>query len=147
MKTFIVTLGLLILGTTLPLSAQPLTLNRNFRPDPIRLEGRTGGSVNLSSLAAGCRGFASSQANHVLVLRENFPVLDLLAYSTNVNTDLTMLVKGDNGLVLCADDENQRRNPQVSRRLTQGTYQIWVGSNELGRVSQYSLSVSESPQR
>jgi hypothetical protein len=150
--------GLCSLGSTallmfdLPVRSQPsnTTLSRNFRPDPIKMEGTAGGNVSLATLAgvdAKCRGFASSQPNHVIELSSNFPMLDILAYTGNVNNDLTMLVKGSNGLVVCADDEHQRRNPQLSRRFTQGTYQIWVGYSEQNKQVNYSLTFSESPQK
>lgn len=144
--------GLFALILVLPVRSQPsnTSLSRNFRPDPIRMEGTTGGNVSLASLAgidAKCRGFAGSQPNHVIELTANFPMLDILAYTGNVNTDLTMLVKGSNGVVVCADDEYQRRNPQLSRRLPQGTYQIWVGNSEQNKSAPYSLTLSESPQK
>jgi len=144
--------GLFTLALALPVGSQPIntSLARNFRPDPVRMEGTAGGNVSFTSLAGidvKCRGFAGSQPNHVIELTANFPMLDILAYTGNVNTDLTMLVKGSNGLVICADDENQRRNPQLSRRLPQGTYQIWVGNSEQNKSAPYSLTFSESPQK
>jgi hypothetical protein len=140
------------LPVALPVNAQPnsIAISRNFRPDPIRVEGNAGGGVSLSKLAGidgKCRGFGSSQPNHVIDLSSNFPMLDILAYTGNINDDLTMLIKGSNGLVVCADDENQRRNPQLSRRLPQGTYQVWVGVGDKDKSVRYSLSLSESPQK
>jgi len=140
-------------GLVLPvlsMRSQPTALSRNFRPDPIKLEGTAGGNISLVSLAgvdAKCRGFASSQPNHVLELSANFPMLDILAYAGNVNDDLTMLVKGTGGLVICADDEHQRRNTHVFRRLHQGSYQVWVGSREQNKPIKYSLTLSESAQK
>ena len=140
------------LSMVLPVRSQPnnIALARNFRPDPIQIAGTAGGSINIAKLAgidAKCRGFAGSQPNHIINLSTNFPMLDILAYTGNINDDLTMLVKGSNGLVICADDENQRRNPQLSRRLPQGTYQIWVGVSDKDKSVSYSLSISESPQK
>jgi hypothetical protein len=140
------------LSMVLPVRSQPnsIALARNFRPDPIKVEGMAGGSVSIAQMAgidAKCRGFAGSQPNHVIDLSSNFPMLDILAYTGNINDDLTMLVKGSNGLVICADDENQRRSPQLSRRLPQGTYQVWVGVSDKDKSVRYSLSVSESPQK
>jgi hypothetical protein len=126
------------------------SLTRNFRPDPIRIDGTAGGNVSLTSLGgieAKCRGFANSQPNHVFELTSNFPRLDILAYTGNVNSDLTMLIKSSNGLVICGDDENQRRNPQISRPLPSGIYQIWVGLSDVNKATGYKLSISESPQK
>jgi hypothetical protein len=126
-----------------------LSLGRSFRPDPAKLEGTTGGNVSIANLAgieAKCRGFASNQPNHVINLTASFPILDLLVTSGN-NDDTTMLIKGPNGLVICADDEYQGRSPQVTRRLPQGSYQIWVGSSEPNKSAKYTLSLSEIQQK
>jgi hypothetical protein len=126
-----------------------VSLSRNFRPDPIKLSGSTGGNVSLASLAgieANCRGFAQSQPSHVITLNESFPMLDLLAYTTSINNDPTMLIKGPNGIVVCANDESGI-NPQVSRRMPQGTYQVWIGSKEANQSFSYTLSLSEIRQR
>ncbi len=131
--------------------AQPaaISLARNFRPDPIKLQGNAGGSVNMIGLAgqSNCRGFASEQPNHTLKLTANFPLIDLLVYTGNVNDDTTMLIRSSNGSVMCADDEYQGRNPQLSRRLPEGIYQIWVGSRNANQSINYTLSLSEIKQK
>jgi hypothetical protein len=126
-----------------------VALARNFRPDPVKFQGRTNGSVSLASLSgqANCRGFASEQPNHAINLTANFPLIDFLVYTRNVNDDTTMMIKGPNGLVMCADDEYQGRNPQLSRRLPEGTYQIWVGSRSANQSINYTLSLSEIRQK
>lgn len=126
-----------------------IALARHFRPDPIKLQGRTGGSVNMTSLAgqANCRGFASEQPNHTIELKANFPLVDLLVYTSNINDDTTMLIKGPNGSVMCADDEYQGRNPQLSKRLPEGIYQIWIGSRNANQSINYTLSLSEIKQK
>jgi hypothetical protein len=146
----LVGLALVAVLPAISVRSEPMPLSRNFRPDPIKLEGTAGGNVSLTALAgvdAKCRGFANTQPNHVLELGANFPALDILAYTGNVNDDLTMLIKGAGGLVICADDEHQRRNPQVFRRLPQGSYQIWIGSSEQNKSIKYSLSLSETAQK
>lgn len=135
-----------------PVNAQSsvLALKRNFRPDPIKFEGRTSGNVDIRSIAgveANCRGFASRQPNHVIQLNENFPLLDLLVYTGKINDDPTLLIKGSNGIVACADDEYQGRNPQLSRRLPEGTYEVWVGSGDANKPIRYTLSLSEIRQK
>ncbi|WP_156815552.1 hypothetical protein [Pseudanabaena sp. PCC 6802] len=126
-----------------------VALARNFRPDPVKLQGRTGGSVSMTSLSgqANCRGFASEQPNHTINLTANFPLVDFLVYTKNVNDDTTMMIKGPNGLVMCADDEYRGRNPQLTRRLPEGSYQIWVGARNANQSVNYTLSVSEIKQK
>jgi len=134
----------------LPLSAQPVNLSRNFRPDPLRFDGSSAGSVSLAELsggARGCRGFSTSQPTYTLNLKDNFPLLDLLAFTTDLESDATMLLMGDNGTVVCANNENRGRNPQISMRLTRGSYRLWIGSREANKTLRYTLSLSEIKQR
>ncbi|BBC22711.1 hypothetical protein [Pseudanabaena sp. ABRG5-3] len=127
-----------------------IALGRNFRPDPATLQGNGGGNVSLASLAGiadNCRGFANTTPNHTITLNETFPLLDLLVYNSNVNDDPTLLVKGPNGIVICADDESSGRYPQTNRRLPKGTYQVWVGSKSVNQSFPYTLSLSEIVQK
>jgi hypothetical protein len=141
---------MLDLAVSSPAIAQTaVALARHFRPDPVKLQGRTSGSLSMTSLSgqANCRGFASEQPNHTINLTASFPLVDFLVYTKNVNDDTTMMIKGPNGLVMCADDEYRGRNPQLSRRLPEGSYQIWVGSRSANQAINYTLSVSEIKQK
>ena len=80
-------------------------------------------------------------------MNENFRLLELLVYTNNVNDDPNMLVKGPNGIVICADDESGGRYPQANRRLPKGTYQVWVGSKNVNQSFSYTLSLSEIVQK
>jgi hypothetical protein len=127
-----------------------ISLGRNFRDDPRQLTGIGGGSRSLASIAKiadNCRGFANKAPNHTIKLTDTFPVLDFLVASNNINDDPTMLIKGPNGLVVCADDESKGRFPQVTRRLTKGEYQIWVGSKTTNQSFEYTLYLSETRQK
>ena len=127
-----------------------ISLGRNFRPDPATMTGNGGGSTSLASIsgiADNCRGFANAAPNHTITLTETFPLMDLLVYTSNVNDDPTMLVKGPNGIVICADDESGGRNPQANRRLPKGTYQVWIGSKTINQSFVYTLSLSEIRQK
>lgn len=139
------------LAIAVPSFAQiAISLDRNFRPDPAKLQGNGGGNVSLASLAGiadNCRGFANPEPNHTINLNDKFPLLDLLVYTNNVNDDPTMLVKGPDGIVICADDESGGRYPQANRRLPKGTYQVWVGSKNVNQSFSYTLSLSEIVQK
>lgn len=127
-----------------------ILLGRNFRPDPATLGGNGGGGVSIARIAGiadNCRGFANAEPNHTITLTETFPVMDILVYSSNINDDPTMLVKGPNGIVICADDESGGRNPQINRRLPKGTYQVWVGSKNINQSFRYTMSMSEIRQK
>jgi hypothetical protein len=132
------------------LAQSAISLGRSFRPDPATLTGSVGGRTSLASIAGiadNCRGFANAQPNHTINLTETFPVMDLLVYTSNINDDPTILIKGPNGLVICADDESGGRNPQATGRLSKGTYQVWVGSKNINQVFSYTLSLSEIRQK
>jgi len=125
-------------------------LSRNFRPDPKVLEGEAEGNVSIASLAGiadNCRGFAKANANHTIILNTNFPLLDFLAYTENPDDDPTMLIKGPNGIVICADDELRGRYPQAHQSFPKGSYEIWVGSKNANRSFKYKLSLSETIQK
>ncbi len=127
-----------------------ISLARNFRPDPATLMGNGGGGKSIASIAGisdNCRGFANGSPSHTVTLTETFPMMDILVYTSNINDDPTMLIKGPNGIVICADDESGGRNPQVSRRLPKGEYQIWVGSKNANQSFPYTLSLSEIRQK
>jgi hypothetical protein len=127
-----------------------ISLRRNFRPDPVSVKGNGGGNVSLASIAGiagNCRGFTNAEPNHKVILTENFPLLDLLVYTNNVNDDPTMLIKSSNGIVICADDESGGRYPQAYERLPKGTYQVWIGSKTINQSFPYTLSVSEIRQK
>ncbi|MGQ9866509.1 MAG: hypothetical protein ACUVSQ_09570 [Pseudanabaenaceae cyanobacterium] len=139
--------GLAVVGGA---AAETLTLEPHFRNDPVRRQGTAGGSEPVARLAghAGrCRGFAQAQPNYTLVLAEPL-FLDILAYSDDPQADLTLLMRGSDGTVWCADREYRGRSPQLTRRrLAPGTYQIWVATGEADRLAAYTLSLSEFPQR
>ncbi len=133
-----------------PVAAETLALGPNFRNDPMRLRGTAGGSEPVARLAGNagrCRGFAQAQPNHTLVLAE--PIfLDVLAYGDDPQADVTLLVRGSDGTVWCADREYRGRSPQLARRrFAPGTYQIWVAAGDPNRPVAYTLSLSEFPQR
>jgi len=131
-----------------------ISLGRNFRNDPAKLTGDGGGSTSLASIAKvvdNCRGYANQNANHIVTLTESLPMLDFLVNSTNNNDDPTMLIKGPDGITICADDESKGRFPQVSLRrphalLPKGNYEVWVGSKTSNQSFAYTLYLSETRQ-
>ncbi len=146
--TFTTIVALAIAAPSFAQSA--VSLGRNFRPDPAALDGSGGGSISIASIAGiadNCRGFANAEPNHTITLTETFPVMDLLVYSSNINDDPTMLIKGPNGFIVCADNESSGRNPQFTSRMNKGSYQVWVGSKNVNQAFSYKLSLSEISQK
>ena len=151
---FLVNIGILLAIASSSSAQNVISLNRNFRNDPAKLTGNGGGSNSLASIAQiadNCRGYADKKANHIVTLNEPFPLLDFLVNSTNNNDDPTMLIKGPDGITICADDESKGRFPQVSLRLPngrlpKGDYQVWVGSKTANQSFAYTLYLSETRQ-
>lgn len=153
---FLVNIGILLAIASSSSAQSTISLNRNFRNDPTKLTGSGGGSNSLASIAkiaGNCRGYANNEnkPNHTITLNEPFPMLDFLVNSTNNNDDPTMLIKGPDGITICADDESKGRFPQVSLRLPngrlpKGDYQVWVGSKTANQSFAYTLYLSETRQ-
>jgi len=128
-----------------------VTLSPGFKSDPIKFQATTSGKVSMAQLSGGvsgkCRGFAQEKPNYVLNLPENL-MLDILAFSPDLNGDTTLLIKSSNGSITCADDEYQGRHPQITRRrFGRGTYQVWVGSGDGQKPVNFTLSLSEFLQK
>jgi hypothetical protein len=142
--------AIMTLAIATPAIAQSASLGRGFTPDPYTIEASTGGRTSIASIAGindNCRGFANNAPNHTISLTDNFPVLDLVVYTNSINDDATLLLKGDNGVVVCADNEAGGLRPQINRRLTKGIYQVWVGSKNVDHSFSYRLSISEARQK
>jgi hypothetical protein len=111
-----------------------------FQPDPLTLEGQSGGQMDVRTTFAQCRGWiASDRPDHVITITQPFAYLRLEGVSAD---DTTLVVQGPSG-TLCDDDTAGNRNPRIESALPAGTYNIWVGSYNEGRFSRYQLQVSE----
>jgi hypothetical protein len=144
------TMALAITAPSIAQNVQNMSLGRGFRDDPATMKGTAGGRVSLASIAGitdNCRGFANTAPNHTVTLTDNFPALDILVRPDNINDDPTLLIKGSNGDILCADEEGGGRRPQINSRLVKGSYQIWVGSKTPNQSFNYTLSLSEARQK
>lgn len=127
-----------------------LTLSRGFAPSAAVVQGMTGGSYSLSSIATRdgqnfCLGFGSPAPDHILHLEQDFPALTLLVETRGRNT--TLLVQGpDQKTVRCGHGGGPRPTDTKIKDVNwkAGTYRIWVGSSEAGNRHPYKLSVSET---
>lgn len=148
--------GLAIALGTLPLTG--LMLARNVRADdaePIRftgsaaeVQGQTAGEENLAQLSARdrrrkvCLGFAAPEPNHVLVLPNDQPRLQVAVDSDG--SDTTLLIRGPRGIDCNDNARRDRRDAAVTdSNWPAGRYEIWVGSFNRGDRLNYTLRVSE----
>ena len=132
-----------------PLSAQQIatniTLDHKFAPNPLVLEGMSGGElkatevVKTAETSTGyCDGYVNRQPNHVLVLEDFFEFLKIEVESNN---DTTILVQGPGG-VWCNDDSDTT-NPVIEGEWQEGRYQIWIGSYKEDSTNNYQIKITE----
>jgi hypothetical protein len=89
-----------------------------------------------------CMGYGSPEPDHILVLSGNVAQLKLQVNSGNQDT--TLLIKGPDNQLYCADDIGQRKDAGlVAQQLKSGPYKIWVGTSEPGQTYRYTLTVTE----
>ncbi|MDJ0679037.1 MAG: hypothetical protein QNJ18_04155 [Xenococcaceae cyanobacterium MO_167.B52] len=133
----------------IPISAQHIatntTLESQFTPNPLILEGMSGGKFKATELAKTeetatgyCDGYVNLQPNHILVL-ENF--FEFLKIEVESNNDTTILVQGPGG-VWCNDD-SYNTNPVIQGEWQQGSYRIWIGSYQKNSSNNYQIKITE----
>lgn len=112
--------------------------------DPTFAQGFAGGPLAGTTFDPSCyAGHYSTAPSHVLTLTSPLPYARVMAYSAR-GTDLTLLVRQPNGMILCNDDSDGL-NPTVE--LTgpiAGEYQIYVGNYSSTAPEPYELGVSTS---
>ncbi len=124
-----------------------ITLSPQFSPDPIIVNGTSGGSLPAATIATVaesptgfCVGYVDRQPDYRLVLTEPFSYLSLQVRSVG---DTVLVVRGPGGN-WCNDDLNaQSKNPVISGQWSKGTYDIWVGSAQENAYHSYQLYLTE----
>jgi hypothetical protein len=144
-------LALLLPLVALPALAQnsaPLRLSLGFARQDGVVNGSTGGSYSLSTIAKfdreknPCLGYASSSVDHVVTLNQGFPKLTFQVNSRGKDT--TLVIKTPDGQILCGDDTGSKKDASVSAtNLPAGNYEVWVGSMEPSKRWSYSLTMTE----
>lgn len=116
-----------------------LVLGPDFSPDPLVVEGRSGGTVAASSLDPKCKGYVSTQPDHVVVTLAPFSKVRFLVNSAG---DTTLVLRRPDGTYLCNDD-GDARNPVLETALVVGRYEILIGSYRQGTRLRYRLGASQ----
>ncbi|MCT7985207.1 hypothetical protein NG796_18190 [Laspinema sp. A4] len=128
---------------------EPLILSRGFQPSRGVVSGFTGGSISLPAVTTVrdrqnqlCLGFGDPTPDHILELRADFPQLTVEINSRGVDT--TLIIRGPDNIFRCGDNTELTLDARVTDTdWKQGTYQIWVGTKEMGVRRRYRLSVRE----
>lgn len=128
---------------------EPLILSRGFPPSSGVVSGFTGGSISLPAVTTVrdrqnqlCLGFGDPTPDHIMELRANFPRLTVELNSRGVDT--TLIIRGPDNTFRCGDNTELSQDARVTDPdWQQGTYQIWVGTKQMGVRRRYRLSVRE----
>jgi len=100
------------------------------------LSGTSGGPVPARSHGGSCRGYINPMPSHILTVTSPMVV----TFDVSAPGDTTLVVSGPGGTT-CNDDGGNGFNPRITRTLTPGTYQIFVGSYGRGAVYPYTLTI------
>lgn len=116
-------------------------LNSGFTPDPYTVNLQSGGSIDASQAASGCRGYIANAPD----VRLQYSAGSLpLIISVNSNADTTLVINAPNGRWYCDDDSGNGYNPSVRfNGPMSGRYEIWVGTYGGRNLQPASLKISE----
>ncbi|AKF04788.1 hypothetical protein [Sandaracinus amylolyticus] len=109
--------------------------------DPTITTGTSGGAVEASTLNSECAGWVSSSPDHVIDLQAAMPRLKIMAFGTEADSDVTLVVRKPDGTYLCNDDSDGF-HPVVEGEMPAGRYEVFVGSYEQGRRRAYRLGIT-----
>ncbi|MBD2015446.1 hypothetical protein H6F96_15905 [Microcoleus sp. FACHB-53] len=115
---------------------QPIQISPGFQPDPLVVNGTSGGSTASQSC-----GRIAAKPNHVLTLNGNFNYLRINVQSSG---QPTLLIKGPSGTSCVPADSLSGGNIQSPGYWEKGTYSIYVG-DMAGGQNPYTLSLTQKP--
>lgn len=134
-------------GQTPPSIFESVTLKSNFQPNPLVLNGISGGTepaariVGVNGTATGpCIGYIDREPDHQLILHNRFRNLQVQVQSDN---DTTLVVSGPGG-VWCNDDGSDQ-NPAIAGEWQTGIYKLWIGSFKSDVYYPYRLQICHRP--
>lgn len=137
LKTWMVVptaLIMLLMGANTAQS-QPLQLTPNFQPDPLVLNGTSGGT----QANQGC-GLTSATPNYTVTLRNNF---NYLRFSVQSDGQPTLLIKSPNGQSCVQADSFSGGKIEAPGYWEQGTYSIYIG-DRAGGEHPYTFSITQT---
>ncbi|MBW4613940.1 MAG: hypothetical protein KME21_11815 [Desmonostoc vinosum HA7617-LM4] len=114
----------------------PLKINPNFQPDPLILNGQSGGTVKSNC------GNLANVPNQVIEVTESLPYLRLTVESKG---QPTLLIDGPGGRFCVMADNYSKSNPELSGYWQAGKYLLFVGELSPQQHS-YTLSISKQKQ-
>lgn len=112
------------------------------RPDPLIVQGQSGGPIQASTLGPSCRGTISGPPSHVVNARTGFPNL---RFVVSARSDTTLVVRYPDGRVVCDDDSGGSLNPLVEGPTGPGQILVWVGTYGSGGSIPYIMGITTIP--
>jgi hypothetical protein len=131
------------LNFSLPANYGSTALTSGFVPDPFTRGITSGGSVDVSYLGGGCRGYATPAPDFSVNFTSGaFPTLRFYFIGGG---DTTMIINSPSGSYFCNDDSFGTLNPTIDfNSPASGRYDIWIGSFASGSFVSGTLYVTES---
>jgi hypothetical protein len=124
---------------------QNVSIGRNFNPDPLVVNGVSGGFMDAKKIAGTpgtvtgpCTGYIDENPNHTIELTNKFDYLKLTVDSIE---DTTLVIVGPGG-AWCNDEFNGSKNPGIIGEWLPGNYKIWVGSYQKSKYLPYTLKIT-----
>jgi hypothetical protein len=131
-------------GTTLVLAAPAQNVDmRGYVKGAVALFKTVG---DRDSSQRRCMGYGSLTPDHTLQVQQKTSQVTLQV-RTKQQQDTTLVVKGPDNRLYCADDSPQggKEAGLVLTNLKAGNYRIWIGAFEPGAGFRYSLNVKTQP--
>ncbi len=108
-------------------------IERNFKPDPLTLNGKSGGFEKSNC------GNIGAEPSHVLEVTESLPYLRLTVESKG---QATLLIDGPEGRFCVLGDSYSQEKPEISGYWPAGEYFLHVGDLSKQQHT-YTLSISQ----
>ncbi|MCC5613703.1 hypothetical protein LC605_01130 [Nostoc sp. CHAB 5836] len=110
-----------------------IQINQNFQPDPLVLNGKSGGTVKSNC------GNITTEPNQVIQVTESLPYLRLTVESQGKPT---LLIDGPGGRFCVMPDSYSGSKPELSGYWQAGKYSLYVGELSQQQYN-YTLSISQ----
>jgi len=118
------------------------TLQSGFTPDPYQIDVVAGGSNDASNVGSQCAGFVAEAPDVRLHFQGG--LFNEINFSTQSNSDTTLVINDPNGTWHCNDDGGNGLNALLSFVPVSGQYDIWVGTYG-SSTANATLAISELP--
>ncbi|MFP4519839.1 MAG: peptidase S1 [Oceanicaulis sp.] len=122
------------------------TLQAGFTGDPRTVSLQSGGPIDASGVASGCRGYIADAPDYRVsyTAGPTFPLI----LSVEAGADTTPVITAPNGAWYCDDDSGNGVNSSVRFSSPQsGRHDIWVGAHASASLQQATLFISEVSSR